>query len=486
MKRVAVIDIGSNSVRLVVYGITGSALISLYDEKATCGLGRNLWATGKLDPEGKERAITELRRFAELAADFNLSGFFPFATAAVRDASDGQAFIERVLVETGLEVQVVSGLDEARFAAMGVAGAIPGATGVVGDLGGGSLELVRLENGVVRDQATLPIGALMRPEDASANEMKKWIASRLAAVDWLGSEQGGDFYLVGGAWRAFARAHMRQNDHPVSVIHEYAIETDDALELAELIGMMSERSVTLLSSVSRRRRSIMPYAALTLARIAQVARPDRVVASAHGAREGYVRDAMGMTGGDPLLDYSRYAGAATARIPPDGEKVLAWLSPLFAGLDHEAARWVEAACWLSDLAGRDHPDRRADIALARGSNLPSVAFSHAARAFIGTALMVRYSGPKKRSAGDAVLSELLLTEEQTAMAFRLGTALRLGHAISPSGRALDKTPLVVSPDRIALDGPAGLLSGDTVGRRFASLAAEFQRAPVLLGAKAAA
>jgi exopolyphosphatase/guanosine-5'-triphosphate,3'-diphosphate pyrophosphatase len=279
---------------------------------------------------------------------------------------------------------------------------------------------------------------------------------------------------------------MRQHEHPVSVIHEYAIATDDALELADLIGMMSERSVGLLSSVSRRRRPIMPYAALTLARIAEVTKPERVVASAHGLREGYVRDVLGLTDGDPLLDYSRYAGAATARIPPDGEKVLAWLSPLFGGLDRETARWVEAACWLSDLAGREHPDRRADIALARGSNLPSVAFPHAARAFIGTALKVRYSGPKKRSVGDSVLSDTLLTEEQTCLAFRLGTALRLGHAISPSGRALDRTPLVVSPETIALDGPLGLLSGDTVGRRFASLAAEFKRAPVLLGARAAA
>ena len=486
MKRVAVIDIGSNSVRLVVYGITGSALISLYDEKASCGLGNGLSATGVLDPAGKERAVRELRRFAELAKDSNLDGFYPFATAAVRDARDGPEFVANIAAETGMAVQVISGLDEAWYAAKGVAGAIPGATGIVGDLGGGSLELVRLENGVVERQATLPMGALMRPPDASAGELKQWIAGRLAEVDWLTAYEGGDFFLVGGAWRAFARAHMRHSQHPVSVIHEYAMATADAAELADLIGMMSERSVTLLSSVSRRRRPIMPYAALTLARIAELTKPARVVASAHGLREGYVRHAIGMADGDPLLDYSRYAGVATARIPPDGEKLLAWLAPLFGGLDNETRRWVEAACWLSDLAGREHPDRRADIALARGSNLPSVALSHAGRAFLGTALKVRYSGPKKLGNGGGALADHLLTADQLQMAVRLGAALRLAHAISPSGQALDRAVMTVTADAIALDGPPALLSGDTIGRRFSGLAVEFGRTPLLPGALAAA
>lgn len=486
MKRVAVIDIGSNSVRLVIYGIVGSALVSLYDEKATCGLGASLSATGRLNPEGVESAIPELRRFAELAADADLEGFFPFATAAVRDASDGDAFVARVAAETGLAVQVISGLEEAQFAAMGVAGAIPGATGVVGDLGGGSLELVRLVDGAVTDQATLPMGALMRPAEAGAEETRRWIGERLASVPWLPLAAGGDFFLVGGAWRAFARAHMLHCGHPLTVIHQYAMAAAEAVELAELIGMMSERSVALLSSVSRRRRPIMPYAALTLAGIAHAVKPERVVASAHGLREGFVRQAIGPGGGDPFLDYSRFAGAATARVPPDGDAIAAWLGPLFPDLDAETRRWLDAACWLSDLAGRDHPDRRADIAFARGTNIPSIGISHAGRVFLGTALRARYVGAKKAGNGAAAPAELLLTEGQLKLAAQLGCALRLAHAVSPSGRSLARTTLAVSGGALTLNGPAGLLAGETVSRRFRDLAEQFKKTPVMLGRQATA
>ena len=486
MRRVAAIDIGSNSVRLVIYGVTGSALISFYDEKATCGLGQGLATTGKLDPRGRERALRELRRFSELAADSNLDALYPFATAAVRDASDGAAFIAAIAEQTGLSVRVISGLEEARYSALGVVSAIPGATGVVGDLGGGSLELVRLVDGRVDKQATLPIGALLRPANASPDETKAWIKSRLAEVDWLREACQGNFYLVGGAWRAFARAHIRHSGYPLSIIHEYAMTTDEAAELAELIGMMSDRSVALMNSVPRRRRSIMPYAALTLAQIVKFAQPRGVVASAHGLREGYVHHELGLGDNDPLLDYCRFAGPTTARIAPDGDAVRAWLSPLFEGLDAETNRWIAAACWMSDLAGRDHPDRRAEIALARGINIPSVAISHAGRAFLGTALKVRYSGRDRGAIGEGTLAGQLLTAEQVQLAARLGTVLRLAHAVSPSGHSLGLSRLSLVGDTISLNGPPGLLSGDTIDRRVQSVAKEFEKVAVLLGERAAA
>ena len=481
MRRVAAIDIGSNSVRLVIYGVAGSALISLYDEKATCGLGQNLSVTGRLHPQGREWALRELRRFSELAADSNLDAFFPFATAAVREAEDGGEFIDEVAAETGLSVRVISGLEEAHYSAMGVAGAIHGATGVVGDLGGGSLELVRLVNGVVDKQATLPIGALLRPADATPAETKAWISDRLAQLDWLQEPGQGDFYLVGGAWRAFARAHIRHSNYPLSIIHEYAMATEDAAELAELIGIMSDRSLAAMDSVSRRRRAIMPYAALTLAWIIRKAKPNRVVASAHGLREGYVHHELGLRDGDALLDYCRFAGPSTARIAPDGDVVRAWLTPLFNTVDPETSRWIDAACWLSDLAGRDHPDRRADIALARGTNIPCVGVSHAGRAFLGTALKVRYSGRGRGSVGEGTIAGQLLTAAQEQTAARLGTVLRLAHAVSPSGKSLELSKLTMDADSISLVGPPGLLSGGTVARRLQAAATEFQKAPVLQG-----
>ncbi|HKK30692.1 MAG TPA: Ppx/GppA family phosphatase [Alphaproteobacteria bacterium] len=476
MRRVAAIDIGSNSVRLVIYGVVGSALVSLFDEKATCGLGRNLGTSGVLDPEGRARALQELKRFGALAASSALEALYPFATAAVRDAEDGELFVEEIARKTGLRVDVLSGLDEARFSAMGVAGAIPGATGIVGDLGGGSLELVRLENGEVRDHDTLPIGSLLRPTDGSRGETSKWLDERLCRVKWLTDDKPGDFYLVGGAWRAFARAHMRHSDYPLSVIHQYAMVTGDARELADLIAVMSDRSLSLLNSVSRRRRAMMPYASQVLSRLIACARPQAVIASAHGLREGFVRHRLGLGGSDPFLDYCRFAGPATARMKPDGDAINRWLAPLFADATPETRRRVEAASWLADLAGRDHPDRRADIALARGMNVPSVALSHEGRAFLGCALRARYGGKLNGSAGPA---QHLLTPTQLQDAERLGAALRLAHAISPSGHGLRDVNLRLTADSVELNGSQDLLSGDTIARRLRGVAAAFGRAPLL-------
>ena len=258
MRRVAAIDIGSNSVRLAVYGIVGSSLISLFDEKATCALGRDLAGTGRLSPDGRQQAIQELMRFGELARDSNIEALYPFATAAVREAGDGMQFVDEIAAKTGLQVEVISGLQEARFSALGVAGGIPGATGIVGDLGGGSLELVHLDNGSVIEQATMPLGALMRPHDVQPDELAAWVSRHLNAVPWLSPAIGGSFYLVGGAWRSFARAHMRYTGYPLSVIQEYAMETGSALNLDSLVSMMGPTSAQLLTSVSRRRRDIMP------------------------------------------------------------------------------------------------------------------------------------------------------------------------------------------------------------------------------------
>jgi exopolyphosphatase/guanosine-5'-triphosphate,3'-diphosphate pyrophosphatase len=477
MRRAAVIDIGSNSVRLVVYGIEGAALISLFDEKAMCGLGRGLMESGKLHPDGARAAIDELRRFARVAADEEPEALSPFATSAVRDASDGPAFLDAVFDATGLKVEVLSGLEEARLAAAGVAGAVPQATGLVGDLGGGSLELVRLENGKALEQATLPIGALRHPAGTSPAETSAWIDGALASVPWLGQCSGQPFYLVGGAWRSFARAHMLQNNYPLPVIHQYTMTTDGAYEMASLFSAMSEQSASLLESVSKRRRAIMPYAATMLGRVLAQSNADSVVASSHGLREGYVHDRFGNTEGDPLLDYCRFTGASTARIAPEGETIFKWLLPLFPDLPPHLVRLVLATSWLADVAGREHPDRRAYIGYSRALNLPGVALDHAGRGFLAAAVRCRYSGSPRNGVLDE--ARQLTPPDEIETAIRLGVVLRLGQAISPTGRSLAETRIGASGDCMVLTGPEALLAGETIGRRLAAAAEAFGCKPQL-------
>src|SRR5918998_5198028 len=156
---VAIVDIGSNSIRLVVYDGLDRIPSVIFNEKVMAGLGESLSQSGALSEASQDRAVAALRRFALLAKQMGVKRARVVATAAVRDASNGAAFLKRVRA-TGFKPEVLSGEQEAMMAGQGVLSGIPEADGIVGDLGGGSLELVDVADGTVRNKASLPFGVL--------------------------------------------------------------------------------------------------------------------------------------------------------------------------------------------------------------------------------------------------------------------------------------------------------------------------------------
>src|SRR5690242_17859981 len=202
-RRVGVMDVGSNSVRLVVYDVRGRAMQPRFNEKVLAGLGRGLNSTGKLSKEGVEIAVAALARFASITRAQKVEALFPFATAAVREASDGKEFVDRVKKETGVVLRVLSGGDEARFAAEGVLAGTPGIDGVAGDLGGSSLELARLAGGRYEGGSTYPLGPLALDTGGSFNEDKVLAKVKEVLSGSPELKKSGDvFFAVGGAWRS--------------------------------------------------------------------------------------------------------------------------------------------------------------------------------------------------------------------------------------------------------------------------------------------
>jgi len=261
--RVGVVDIGSNSIRLVVFEGATRAPAALFNEKVMCGLGRGLEDTGRLDAGAIERAIANLRRFAALAAAMRVERLEALATAAVRDAGNGPEFIKEVARACKLQARVLTGEEEARYSALGVLSAAPEAEGAMGDLGGGSLELVEIGQGRYGRHVTLPIGPLrvVPGADGSRKKMKEAIEKRLDEVKWLAQVEGRNFYPVGGAWRALARVHMEQTGHPLHVIHNYELKWGEAEEFLQLVSRLSPNSLSKMYGVSRRRHETLPYAA---------------------------------------------------------------------------------------------------------------------------------------------------------------------------------------------------------------------------------
>jgi exopolyphosphatase / guanosine-5'-triphosphate,3'-diphosphate pyrophosphatase len=472
--RIAVIDIGSNSLRLVVFERLGATLLPLLNEKVMCGLGRGIARTGRLNREGVELALANLQRFVALARALKVDHLTGIATAAVRDASDGQAFAAEIERQCGLPVRIVDGAEEARLSAAGVLAGIPGADGVVGDLGGGSVELVRIAGGkepAIGEGISLPLGPLRLAEFAdSPRAMLDAIKRSVASAGLLRTAYGKPLFLVGGAWRAIARLHMEQAHYPLHIIHQYTVPRRSAEAFLEVLAGMSRRSLERIITVNRKRLELVPLAALILRELIAVGAPERIVFSAYGLREGY---AYGLLPAQPDIDplIAACIGVAISQSPgrSDGDLLERWTAPIFGEWPAVSRRLHRAACWLSDIAWTEHPDYRAEQAFTRSLRMPIGAISHQERVFIASVLHARYGGAPDDPIKAPTRS--LLDDREATEARSLGLALRLAYTLC--GGALDllhEVELSRTNGAIVLELPTGgLFQGEAVERRFAAL-----------------
>jgi len=483
--RVGVVDIGSNSVRMVVFCGPPRALMPMFNEKVLCALGRDIETTGRLNPDGRELALTTLARFAALAEKMAVAPLHAVATAAVREAEDGPAFVAEVKRRCGIRVTLLSGVEEARLAARGVVAGIPDADGVVGDLGGGSLELVALRRGRAGPSATLPLGP-QRLAVGGRRTRTGLIDAKLATVPWLADATGATLYVVGGSWRTLARIHMAQARYPLRIIHQYALSRREVEEFLRLVSRQSAASLRRIEGVTRKRLEVLPTSALVLQRLIRAVKPQEIVFSAHGVREGIMFDRLSAAERrrDPLLVACRDMEARESRCPGFGDELAAWCRPLFAGAEAAVPdRARLAACLLADVAWRLHPDYRDEQAFRRILRAPFAGIDHRGRAFLALAVYARYRGGiDGRAAADG---RRLLGEAASARAERLGLALRLGHALAGG------TPGLLADARLALGketlalrlAPASAaLGGEAVERGVSALAASFEkRGEVVVG-----
>jgi exopolyphosphatase/guanosine-5'-triphosphate,3'-diphosphate pyrophosphatase len=404
------------------------------------------------------------------------------ATAAMRDASDGPEFRDLIEAETGLRLRVASGEDEARLAAQGVLLGWPDADGLVADLGGASLELVRVGGGrVLGPGRTYPLGPL-RLAQLSPEEVDAEITRALAESPELIGGPGGRLFLVGGAWRAFAKIHMSRINYSLQVLHEFSQTGNEMLAAARAIALCDPIALAQEVSASSARLAVTPLGAQVLARLIEAAQPDEVAISAFGLREGVLYEHLTpeMRAEDPLLSAARAMESVLGRFPGFGDELADWVAPLFPGADPRRTRLLRAACLLSDVSWNAHPDHRdvACLETVHRANLTGI--SHAERAFLGATLSHRYrSGRKVRERAPAL--ELLSAEDLT-LAKRLGRAIRLGAMLTGSAPGfLPKSRLTPGDAvlRLTLSHAIAQLAGEMVDKRLASLAATMGLSPEL-------
>jgi exopolyphosphatase / guanosine-5'-triphosphate,3'-diphosphate pyrophosphatase len=473
--RIAVVDVGSNSLRLVVFERLGATLLPLLNEKVMCALGRGIAASGRLNRDGVELAFANLQRFVSLARALDVDHLAIIATAAVRDALDGPDFAAEAERQCGVPVRIIEGSEEARLSAAGVLAGIRAADGVVSDLGGGSVELVRVDANAptpIGAGVSLPLGPLRLAElGDNRKSVTETIERVIADASVLRDAAGKNLYLVGGAWRAIARLHMEQTHYPLHIIHEYAIARRPAEGFLEIIASQSRRSLERIASISRRRLEVVPLAALILRRLIASGRPERIVFSAFGLREGYADGLLPKAPRiDPLIAAAMGMAASQSRGRSDGDRLQRWTAPVFPVLDDRARRLHRAICWLSDFAWTEHPDYRAEHAFTRSLRMPVGQIDHHERVFIASALHARYGGAMDDPIKAA--TRPLLDDNAANEARRLGLALRLAYTLCGGAlELLDQVRLTREPHGLDLELPqtGSLFIGEAVTRRLDAL-----------------
>jgi exopolyphosphatase / guanosine-5'-triphosphate,3'-diphosphate pyrophosphatase len=478
-KPVAVVDIGSNSVRLVVYDGLRRSPTPLFNEKLLCALGKGVALTGLISEQSVTRALAALRRFRALCRQLGAEHIYAVATAAAREAKNGPDFVARAQKALGAEIDILSGKQEARFAALGVMAGIPDADGVVGDLGGGSLELIDVRDSAIRDGFTLPIGPL-RLIDLSGGSMKearRIVDKALLSTRLIENLRGRDFYAVGGAWRNLGKLHMAQNRYPLHVLHQYRINPEAARSVADLVSGLSPASLKDVRTVSRSRSDTLPYGAMVLERLLSLSKARGVVISVFGVREGLLfsklKESKRRT--DVLLSACWDLTRRYARSPQHELELSEWTDALFESTGKKSTpgerRLRHAACLLADIGWQAHPDYRGSRSLTIISQAAFVGVDHPGRIFLALAVFYRYEGPDSDAAPREFIR--LIDDESLYRARVISAVMRLAYVLSAAMPGLlPKIKLVQAPGKtllLTIPKKHADLMGERVTKRLAEL-----------------
>lgn len=483
VKRSAVIDIGSNSVRIVVYEGPARAPAVIFNEKVAAGLGRGLAMDGRIAVEDAERGLVALRRYALLAKHMDVRDIQCVATAAVRDAANGPDFIAAA-AEAGLDIRLLSGEEEAEAAGYGVIAAIPDAHGIAVDLGGGSLELAEVQNGTVGRRASFPLGVLRLPALRKDGDQafERAIRKMLRAAGWPGEGLTGlPLYLVGGSWRALSRLDLELTKHPLAVLDQHTLPRSALRRLIRATKRLDFEELRAIPGMASNRAAALPDAAALLAALVNILDVPEMTVSSSGLREGLLYEALDAEtrAQDPLLIAAEFEGRRLARFAPHGRAIADWIAPLFADEAPEDSRVRLAASLLSDVAWSANPDFRAERGTEIGLHGNWRSIDIPGRILLARALYAGFGGVDSEfpAMGELVSAERLARARQWGLAIRLAQRLTGGveAPLKASGIALVDGKL-----RLCLDAGWHHLRGESVERRLRVLAQALDAKPELV------
>ncbi|MBL0371289.1 Ppx/GppA family phosphatase [Rhizobium sp. KVB221] len=435
---ISIVDIGSNSIRLVIYEGLNRAPAILFNEKVMCGLGKGLAQTGSMDAGSVQRALSALHRFRALSDQARARTVYVVATAAAREAKNGPDFLRKAEEILGRKVRLLTGEEEAHFSALGIISGYHEADGIAGDFGGGSLELVDIRGKSHANGITTPLGGLRLSEYSGGSLAKaaNYARKLVREVDFLKAGEGRTFYAVGGTWRSLAKLHMELNGYPLHMVQDYRLNFADAVAFLDNVIRNKEQKEPAYQAVARSRRALLPFGAIAMREVLAEMKPEAVSFSVQGVREGYLYSLLpeSVRHQDPLLSAAGELAVLRARSPEHARELADWtgrMMPAF-GVDEteEEARYRQAACLLADISWRAHPDYRGLQALNIIAHSSFIGITHPGRAYLALANYYRFEGLSDDSATSPLAA--IGTSRLLMLAKLLGGMLRVVYLFSAS------------------------------------------------------
>jgi len=474
-KNIAIIDIGSNAVRLVIYNGLSAAPIKIHTDRVICNLGIDLATTGLLNKTSCLKAIKTIGRFSQLLKLMKIKNIKAVATAAIRDAKNSKEFIKNIKKDFGLKIEIIDGDEEARLSAIGVIANGLGSNGIIGDYGGGSLELIFVKNGNLKHKVSLPLGSHRLLTQKTREERIEIIDKALEKIDLLKDYMGQDITALGGSWRAMAKVHMYVVDYPLKVLDHYKVSGAQAAEFANLIATQSKKDIEKTVGMPKKRVKEISVAALVLSRLFKIIEPKNLLFSATGLREALVFEQLSFEEKqeDSLISGCKIFALKHSRNEGlDGFKELInWLKPLFENKGEEIQRLIKASCFLTDISLFEHEDYQAEHAFNRILLMPFYNLSHEGRAFLALSQYVRYKGYLRRSERALYLTEatraahLILDKDTIDRAIILGLAQYMGYSLTGGALSLlkdSKLELDTKHLTLKLYSKSGAFNADTI------------------------
>ena len=487
LEPIAVVDIGSNSVRLVVYEGAVRAPFPLFNEKVLCGLGRSQSENGSLDQDSIKRSLSTLRRFKALARNAGAKIVHAIATAAVRDAPNGDVFIAEAEDALGAPIHILSGDREAELAANGIRMGFVDPDGIVGDLGGGSLELVNLGKAGISSAVTLPLGGLrlLNVTKGKLSKAHAHVDQEISKTTWLEAGRGRRLFAIGGSWRALAKLQMEDVDAPLRVMHSYAVSAPELIAFCDkILNARRQGDIKGWENLSRSRRDTLPFGALVLRELIQKTQPSEVVFSIFGIREGLLYSYLSPVeqAKDPLVAFCEDFARLRSRSSKYAHELCRWTDKLFerAGVSEtvEERRLRHCACLISDVEWRAQADHRGEQANYVLAHAPSTGAAHNGRQFLALAIYFRHAG-RGETRGEELSGRLrqCIDPHYLERARLVATAIRVAHmfSIGLSG-IIEDIGIAVKNGKLELQIPRAHadLDGERPRRRLASLGTMLQ------------